>query len=76
MNIFSSSYKDMSRIGPTITERTILLYLDVKPIKQKLYQTKSGWVLKRNEEVQNQLDVVFLKGIKLSRKRNKHHPNA
>ena len=51
----------MTSIDREITEHSIPLYPDVKPVKHKLCQMKSEFALKIKKDIQKQFDVIFLR---------------
>jgi len=59
--VFAWFYKNMPGVGWNIAEHKTPLYLDNKPVKQKLRRMKLEWALKLNEEFQKQLDIGFIR---------------
>ncbi|XP_047340012.1 uncharacterized protein LOC124943561 [Impatiens glandulifera] len=62
-DVFAWSYKDMPRVDPAIVRHQIPLYLEAKPVKQRLRRIKTEVVAKVKEEVQKQLEAKFLETV-------------
>ena len=58
--VFTWSYEDMPGFNRDITEHHIPIYLEARPVKQKLCRLRPEWTEKIREKITKQIQANFL----------------
>ena len=61
--VFAWSYENMSGLDRDITEHHIPMYLEARPIKQKIHRLRPQWTEKIREEIAKQIQANFLEVV-------------